>query len=265
MWAFPFPYSPQDPSLVANAPVGYQIDAVELLPDGTTTPGRLSGQSFDWSIDGVSVVFEDGDARHRITTLAQVGDERQAIVEYTDGGFLVLLSAVRVALGDATDSTLAADLLPGPQVGDLQIWQDGINSWPAAAVGTDGRLLLQEIFGYVFPSSTTSFLVFGNPPAQQACPIPTVGCFSGGPQQLWDWSSNGNLITRSLVTSALTRVRTWEVLSYQVGGQAVVVESAVWTFAGADPEFVVTPRINTLELLDLGLYPAELANSPDLN
>ena len=155
----------------------------------------------------------------------------------------MLLSAVRVAVGDATGSTLAADLLPGPQVGDLEIWQDGINSWPAAALGADGRLLLREIFGYVFPDTAASFLVFGSPPEQQACPIPTIGCFTGGPQQLWNWSSDGDLITRSLVTSALSRVRTWEVLSYRPGSQAVVVESAVWTVAGANPEFVVTPRI----------------------
>ena len=264
VWAVPFPYSPQDPSLLTPAPVGYLVDTLELLADGTTAPGRLSGRSFSWANDGTSLVLEDGDERHRVTTLALRGDERQAIVEYFDGGELVLVSGLRIALGDNADFPFTTDLLAHPPASNLPYWQAGISSWRAAAEAADGRLLISEIFGYVFPDATTSFRVFGSPAELQACNDATLGCFGGGSAQPWNWVGDGNLITQSRETNFSSRVRTWEVLSYQPGGLAVVVESAVWTFNGGEPEIAITPRINTLELLDLGDYPAELANSPDL-
>lgn len=265
VWAVPFPYSPQDPSLITASPIGYFIDSLELLADGTTAPGRLSGRSFSWSNEGTSLVLEDGDERHRITTLALLGAERQAIVEYFDAGELLLSSAVRVALGDNSGSTLAADLLVDPQASTLAVWHAGINSWRSVSAAADGRLLVSEIFGYVFPDTTTSFRVFGSSAGLQRCPDDTIGCFTGGPTQIWDWVSDGNLITRSLTSGPFFRARTWEVLSYQPAGLAVLVESAVWTFDGDEPEFRIPPRITTLELIDLGVYPAELANSPEVN
>ncbi len=264
VWAVPFPYQPLDP-LVVDSEEGYFTDTLELLADGTTTPGRLSQRSFNWVNEGNTLVLSDGDERHEITTIALVGDERQALIEYSVANELVLLTGLRVALGDNTGDTLAADFPEDLSATTPSIWQAGINTWREAAYAADGRLLVSEVFGYRFPTTTTSNRVFGMLASDFACPTELADCFTTDADFFtWSWSSEGNLISRSVAQGSTTRTRVWEVLSYEVGGRAVVLESAVWTFGDGTSSFVITPRLNTLELLDLGTYPEELANSPDL-
>lgn len=260
-WAIPFPYAPLDPG---QQPVGYHIDTLTLLADGTTTPGRLSGRRFHWSNEGASLILESGTERHRITTVLQLGAERQALVEYVANGELVLIAGKRIALGDGTGFTLPGDLIDVAPTGSLDYWQPGINTWPAAARAADGRLLLANVFGYIFPDVTTAFQIIGNPAGSTNCNDSDTGCFTGGSNRMWNWLADGNETIQTLQTSTIDSTRRWEVLSYQPGGLAVLVESAVESYAGSDPQLTIPPRINTLTQLNLDFYPTELANSPDL-
>ncbi len=260
-WALPYRYSPQTDNV--QAPIDYYaVDIVTLQADGTTTPGRLSNQVFNWENQGQSLVLSAGDESYRYTTIDTLNGQRSALVEYTRDGELLLVESKLIARIDGTGSTLAADLVQG----DTEIWQAGINTWWQERFREDGLIRADLVFGYQFNNDATAIRALGETPEFSSCPSDTTGCFLNitGPV-LWSWTSTDNVITRRLVSPTLDRTRTWEVLSYTPGGVAVIFEYAIWTFDQRSPEFVILPRLNSLRLIDLQDWQEEFANSPDFN
>jgi len=259
-WALPFVFSPQD-VLVDDQPAGYLVDLLEFRSDATTAMGRLSGESFSWENDGNTLVLRSGDEMHRIKTLRTIGAERLALAEYFIDGELALVSGQYIGLADPVETSLVADLIDT----NTTFWQAGLNIWPATTHGPDGLVLPEFLFGYQFTSTTESSRVFGHAAGDLSCSGTITGCFilEGGP--IWEWSVADRLVTRIRDDGSTIRNRGWEILSYVPGGRAVVLESAVWQFSGSPTRFVIPPRINTLELLDLSSYPEELLNSQDFN
>ena len=259
-WALPFVFSPQD-ALVDDQPAGYLVDLLEFRSDATTTAGRLSGESFGWENDGNQLILRSGGEMHRIKTLQTIGAERLALAEYFIDGELALVSGQYISLADPVEPSLVDDLIDT----NTTFWQAGLNIWPATTHGADGLVLPEFLFGYQFSDATDSRRVFGHAAGDLSCAGTATGCFirEGGP--IWEWSVSERLITRVRDDGATIRNRVWEILSYAPGGRAVVLESAVWQFTGSPTRFVIPPRINTLELLELGSYEDELLNSPDFN
>ena len=256
-WAVPFVFSPQDP-LVDNQPPGYLVDLLEFGAT-TTVVGRLSGESFSWANDGTTLVLSNANETHRIKTVQSIGAERLAIAEYFIDDELALVSGQYISLADPIEPGLLADLIAT----STTFWQAGLNIWPTTTHGPDGLILPEFLFGYRFDTATDSGRVFGNGAGDLACAGTTTGCFVLESLPIWEWSVTDRLISRIRDDGATVRNRVWEILSYSPGGRAVVLESAVWQFSSGSTRFVIPPRINTLELLDLNDYPAELSNSPD--
>ncbi len=260
-WAVPFVFSPQDPT-VNNQPVTYQIDALTFNGNGTTSVGRLSNESFSWSNSGTTLVLDAGNEQHRIKTIANEGAQKLALAEYFINGQLAHVSGQLIAQADnsgAAASVLASDFVNVDPI----TWQAGLNIWQADRFQANGVVKPEWIFGYQFPNSSLAGRVTGHAAGDLNCSGVTVGCIVKESSGLWDWSVSGDLITRSRLFAGTLRTRIWEVLSYPSGGRAVVLESAVWQTGSSAPRFVIPPRINTLEELDLNLLPIELSNSPD--
>lgn len=259
-WALPFVFSPQDP-LVDDQPAGYLVDLLQFQGDGTTTAGRLSGESFSWTNDGQTLVLSSPGETHRIKTLRSIGAERLALAEYFINGNLALVSGQYITLADSVETSLVADLIDT----NTRFWQAGLNIWPATTHGPDGLVLPEFLFGYQFTTDSDSTRIFGHAAGDLSCSGSTTGCFIVEGAPTWDWSVSDRLISRIRDDGATIRNRVWEILSYSPGGRAIVLESAVWQFNTSATRFVIPPRINTLELFELGDYPAELLNSPDFN
>jgi len=260
-WALPYQYAPQ----AANVPDpidGYHTDLVTLQADGTTTPGRLSNQNFNWENQDQSLVLTTANESYRYTTIEVLNGQRVALVEYSRDGERLFVESRLIARGDSTGSTLASDLVQG----ETEIWQAGIGRWGSEQFNDNGLIRYDRVFGYQFYNDATAIRALGRTPEFNQCEGETTGCFRNISGQVpWDWSSAGNVITRTRLTETYDRTRTWEVLSYTPGGVAVILEYAIWEFDGDDPEFVIPPRLNSLRLIDLQDWPEEFANSPDFN
>lgn len=256
IWAVPFVFSPQDPT-VTDQPAAYVVDALTFNANGTTSIGRLSNESFAWSNSGSTLVLSAGNEQHRIKTIASIGAQKLALAEYYIGGQLSLVSGQLIAQADNTGTALAADLANVDPIS----WQAGLNIWQADRHQSNGVVKPEWVFGYQFPNASMAGRVNGYAAGDPNCSGTTTGCFAKEGTPLWDLSAAGNMITRSRDFAGTLRTRVWEVLSYTAGGRAVVLESAVWKTGTNPARFVIPPRINTLEELDLGLLPAELANS----
>ena len=255
-WAVPFVFSPQDATVSAQ-PAAYVVDALTFNANGTTSVGRLSNESFSWSNSGSTLVLSAGNEQHRIKSIGSIGAQHLALAEYYINGQLSLVSGQLIAQADNTGTALAADLINVDPIS----WQAGLNIWQAERYQANGVIKPEWGFGYQFPSATLAGRVTGYAAGDPNCAGSTVGCFAKEGTPLWDLTSSGNMITRSRDFSGTLRTRAWEVLSYTPGGRAVVLESAVWKTGSNAARFVIPPRINTLEELDLNLLPAELANS----
>jgi len=257
-WAVPFVFSPQDPT-VTNQPAAYVVDALTFNGNGTTSVGRLSNESFSWSNSGNTLVLSAGNEQHRIKTIASAGAQKLALAEYFINGQLSLVSGQLIAQADATGPELADDLVNVDPI----TWQAGLNIWQADRFQSNGVIKPEWVFGYQFPNATQAGRVTGFAAGDLNCSGVTIGCITKEGTPLWDFSAANDLITRSRDFGGTLRTRVWEVLSYTPGGRAVVLESAVWKTGTAPARFVIPPRINTLEELDLNELPAELGNSPD--
>jgi|GEM_PF-2266135 len=256
-WAVPFVFSPQDPT-VSNQPAAYVVDALTFNSNGTTSVGRLSNESFSWTNSGTTLVLSSGNEQHRIKSIESAGAQKLALAEYFINGQLALVSGQLIAQADSSGSALAGDLVNVDPI----TWQAGLNIWQADRYQANGVVKPEWVFGYQFPNAVQAGRVNGYAAGDLNCAGQTIGCFTKESSPLWDWSVSGDLITRSRDHANTLRTRIWEVLSYTPGGRAVVLESAVWKTGTAPARFVIPPRINTLEELDLNLLPPELSNSP---
>ena len=232
---------------------------LEFRPDTTTAIGRLSGESFSWANDGTTLVLSNDNETHRIKTVQSIGAERLAIAEYFVDGDLALVSGQYISQADPVEPGLVASLIDT----STTFWQAGLNVWPVTTHSADGLILPEFLFGYQFGNTTDSSRVFGHAAGDLSCSGTTTGCFILEGLPVWEWSASDRMISRVRDDGSTIRTRIWEILSYAPGGRAVVLESAVWQFSSSPTRFVIPPRINTLELLDLNDYPTELLNSPD--
>jgi len=255
-WAVPFVFSPQDPT-VPSQPAAYVVDALTFNANGSTSVGRLSNEFFTWANSGSTLVLNAGNEQHRIKSIGSIGAQHLALAEYYINGVLALVSGQLIAQADNSGSALAGDLINVDPI----TWQAGLNIWQADRYRSNGIIKPEWGFGYQFPNAIMAGRVTGFAAGDPNCAGTTTGCFAKEGTPLWDFSSNGNMITRARDFAGTLRTRTWEVLSYTPGGRAIVLESAVWQTGTNDPRFVIPPRINTLEEFDLNLLPAELANS----
>ena len=254
-WALPFLFSPQDP-LVPNTSEGFFVDALTLMPNGSTSTGRLSAESLSWSNQNNTLVLTSGDEEYRYTTTDLQNGKHIALVQVSRGGNVLLIGGRTIALADTTGSTLAGDLLTT----GTNYWQAGVGLFAQSEFDENGLQLANRVFGYQFTDNTTSNRVFNRRVGDSACDDQTLVCFI---KELttWSWSSDDNFIIRNFDVESQTRRRIWEVLSYTPGGDAVVLESEIIASDTFEPQFLIVPRLNSLRLQDLSSWPDELANS----
>lgn len=263
-WALPFLFRPLDPFVVDLTEQGLFIDSLTLDALGSTSTGALSNKSFTWSTTADGLVLDSGTEQYRYVPIESDGSVFLALVTYLSDGDVLVRSAQWIARSDGTGATLAADLVqPIPFY-----WQAGINSSLAFTYRESGQLDPSWVFGYSFANDGTSFRIFG--PFEDACVLGDgETCFAPEGQPFWTWSASGDTIVRDRAQPSFPRSRTWQVLNYQAGGRATVLEWEVFQFGDSPADFLINPRLNTLEISNLSSWPLEWADSegfyPDID
>lgn len=255
-WAVPFLFRPLDPAVVEETDEGFFVDSLTLDALGATSTGQLSNKNFAWSTTADGLTLDSGTDQYTYVPIESDGSVLFALTTYLSEGDVQLRTAGWIARSDGTGSTLAADLVqPIPFY-----WQAGVNTSLAARYRDSGQLAPNWVFGYSFNNDNTSFRVFG--PFEDNCVLGDLEpCFVPEGDPLWTWTASGDTIVRDRNSPSFDRSRTWKVLSYQPGGKATVLEWSTIEFTAVPADFLINPRVNTLEVFNLSSWPEEWADS----
>jgi hypothetical protein len=252
-WAVPLVYAPVLD--VHYAPVeGLYTEMLTLEADGTTSAGLMSGREYAWSAGAEGLVLEAGNERYVYTPVQSSGALYLGLVTHYVDGAVALRHAGLMTRADDSGAALAADL-----VQELPLyWQAGLNASATHFYRDDGLLDVPWVFGYSFADDGTNARILGSPVA--GCLVDdTEPCFTRD-ATVWSTTISGRTIVRDNLSFSQTR--TWEVLSYAPGGRAVVLEWQVEDFfETGEWELFIYPRLNTLEIMDLGAWAPELEDS----
>jgi hypothetical protein len=234
-------------------------DLITLNTDGSAHT-KVVDKNYQWNlVDGALVLLIDNQ-RVVVKPFEQSGKRHLAYFSVYEGDVLANVYLATLAKFDDSYNKLISNLttkLP-------YIYFAGAN----AHIPTqwDGeQLKFENIFGYQFLdngtlrrgisgeydyNSDTQFLYMGNE---------------------WTYSVNGNQIVMSYITDMANRVRTWEVLSVDDTGRAVVLESSVYGYdynydgviSSDESGYFIAPRINTLDLINLSDWSGPWNDLPD--
>ena len=234
-------------------------DLITLNTNGSAQT-KVSNKNYQWELVDNALEISIDTQRVVVQPFKQQGKKHLAYYSVYDGDALSNVYLSTLAKFDDSYTKLTTNLtskLPN-------IYFAGINAhipdqW-------DGeQLKFVNIFGYQFLdngtlrrgisgeydyNSDTEFFYMGNE---------------------WTYSVDGNQIAMSYITDMVNRVRTWEVLSVDDTGRAVVLESSVYGYdynydgviSSDESGYFIAPRINTLDLINLSDWSQPWNDLPD--
>lgn len=234
-------------------------DLITLNANGSAQT-KVNNTNYQWEVVDNALELSTGNQRVVVQPFKQQGKRHLAYYSVYDGDALSHVYLSTLAKFDDSYTKLTTNLtskLP-------HIYFAGINAhipdqW-------DGeQLKFVNIFGYQFRdngtlrrgisgaydyNSDTEFLYMGNE---------------------WTYSVDGNQVVMSYITNMVNRVRTWEVLSVDDTGRAVVLESSIYGYdynydgviSSDESGYFIAPRINTLDLIDLSDWSQPWNELPD--
>ncbi len=250
-WAVPTLYPPDEAPLAAPAAEGLYIDLFTLDAGGTTAPGALSQQVFQWSSSAEGLTFQSGQASWTFTPLSMNSDLYFGLVTYRLGGSIVFRTAQWMAKANSNIPQLANDLVQAPPL----FWSAGLGATAASSYLPDGRLDPRRVFGYQFLDGTEMARVYDQgldeEPMISREPTP------------WLWSTPGSDIVLERFTAENLRHRRWRVLDYTQGGRAVLLERDFIQLDAEPWDVLIGPRLNMIELQDLRAWPEALGNAAE--
>lgn len=253
-WAMPVIYTPL---IDVDVPPleGLYTDVFTLEEDGTTSPGMIGDRTFAWLASQEGIVLDAGNERYVYTPMQASGGLYSALVSLIVDGEVALRQIGLMTRADESGAAFPDDL-----VQELPLyWQGGINTETASSYRDDGLLQINSVFGYTFAADGTNEKIVGSPFGAACLGDDAVACFTRE-SSLFTTEIVGTRIVRDGQT--LQQTRTWEVLSYAPGGRAIVLEWQIDNFVWVGEwELWISPRLNTLELMDLGIWGPELEDS----
>ncbi|MDO6617632.1 thrombospondin type 3 repeat-containing protein [Shewanella sp. 6_MG-2023] len=260
------------PTELTYGPVrgGYTVNGLfvnELVLDNDSTAGFDStvaavfdSNVYTWSLDSGVLELTSGDNLIKVTPFKQLEKQYLAYYEMYDSGNLIYSYVAPLAKFDNTFTQLTQNIATQlPQIYFAGINASFIETW-------DGdNLKFDSIFGYQFRNDGTMRRGIGG-----STDYDTGENFLSMGQE-WTYEVVGNTIAMSYITADINRMRTWEVLSVDKNGRAIVFESSTYArdlnydgiISPDEDGFYIAPRINTLELLDLSQYQDEWNALPD--
>jgi hypothetical protein len=243
LWAVPTFYAPNEIPLAAPASEGLYIDLFALNAGGTTAPGTLSQQIYQWSSSAEGLTLQSGSDSWTFTPISTDGDLYFGLVTHRLNGSIVFRSAQWLAQANGNIAPVANDLVQAPPL----FWSTGLAKSAASNYLPDGRLDPSLVFGYQFLDGAQMSRVYNHGSDDD----PLLSRES----TLWLWSTSASDIVLERIITGNLRHRRWLVLNYTQGGRAVLLER---DFIQLDPEpwdVLIGPRLNTIEVQDLSTWP----------
>ncbi|WP_282167751.1 hypothetical protein [Shewanella japonica] len=242
---------------------GLYTEVIDLLSNNSVN-SRYLNNMFTWQVENGMLVLTDADRKITVTPFKKVGKTYLALYEVYENDVLQSIYTAKLAKFDNSYSTFTDNIatqLP-------QIYFSGINSHiPEQWDGE--QLLLEHVWGYQFREDGTMRRGIGG-----AVDYETNEAFINLDQfQSWAYTINDNVLEMYVAgDSSIERVRTWDIISVDSSGLALVFERSIYNrdlnYDGVITEderggFFIAPRFNTLQLFDLAQYEYEWAALAD--
>ncbi|MBE7213933.1 thrombospondin type 3 repeat-containing protein [Shewanella benthica] len=238
---------------------GLYANVLSLGSDNSVDSSYFT-EAYNWDLVNGSLELTASSAKIVITPFQQYGKHYLALYEVYQGNELVEAYSAELAQFDGSFNQLTENLttqLP-------HIYFSGINAHILSQWEND-QLLLENVWGYQFREDGTMRRGVGG----------SVDYDTGNESfymgQEWSYTLENNRIVMSYITSFKERVRTWDVISVDSNGRALVFERSTYdydmdgdgTIAADERGIFIAPRFNTLELFDLSQYAAAWNSLPD--
>lgn len=248
------------------------LKADKVTLTATQASGHISEQTFTPElIDGVLVLTNE-ELVYKYTPFMSAGNTHLAKVERWVSGKLQSLTAHTIA---KFDDNSYADFTENLVTSLPEAYISHINS--SIPESWDGDMLkLENIFGYIFSADGTLQRGISGILAEDAWDEIEQDHFNMGTE--WLWNQEGRMITMSHeyidpfeASYSRKRERTWDVLSVDESGRAIVLEYSFWTydqnedgiFSEDEQTSFIQPRINIQKKEDLSQWQEAWQNTLD--
>ncbi|WP_153914070.1 thrombospondin type 3 repeat-containing protein [Shewanella sp. TC10] len=242
---------------------GLYTEVVDLHSDNSVSSSMLGSMS-TWQLQSDMLVLSDAERKITVTPFKKEGKTYLALYEVFENDVLQSVYTAKLAKFDNSYSTFIDNIatqLP-------EMYFSGINSHiPEQWDGE--QLLLENVWGYQFREDGTMRRGIGG-----AVDYETNETFINLDQyQNWAYTINDNVLEMFIAgDSTVERVRTWDIISVDSSGLALVFERSIYNrdtnYDGVITEderggYFIAPRFNTLQLFDLAQYEDEWAALAD--
>ncbi|MDO6617634.1 thrombospondin type 3 repeat-containing protein [Shewanella sp. 6_MG-2023] len=251
-------YSQQqvDPTIFSYGIFGERL----ILNDDGSVSNSYSGDTYTWSLQNSVLTLSSDIDSFVITPVIEVNKAFVANVEQYESGHLVRVFNSQLAKFDNsfnqfTDAIVTT--LPNIWLSNINL--TSIDKW-------DGDIpIFDSVWGYKFFDDGSFYRGITADYDENSDPT-----FSFG--QKWNYSINYNHVVTSYKQGTFSsRERHWEVLSVDADGKALVFEYSYWgwdnnqdgTISADEIKNHISPRLNSMLLLDLRQYPEVWDSLPD--
>ncbi|KKN82683.1 hypothetical protein LCGC14_0306410, partial [marine sediment metagenome] len=231
---------------------GSFADTLTLNSNGFVESNYFDTQ-YQWFFDEEKLVLVQNNERIQITPFEQYGKKQLAYYEVYSSGNLTNIYIAPLAKFDSTYTQLTNNLvtkLPQMQLANINA-HTPIN-WD------EGKLKLEGVWGYQFRENGLLRRGLGG---QEDYYTGEVSLYMG---QDWTYTVNNNQVVMSYITENSERIRTWDIISVDSNGRALVFERSFdaydynsdGTLSDDEREPRIMPRINSVELYNISTYIA---------
>ncbi|GAA59979.1 hypothetical protein P20652_1843 [Pseudoalteromonas sp. BSi20652] len=238
---------------------GVYADTLALQSGGGVSTVN-SGKVFNWSDSNGILTLSSDNEDIIVTPFKQVEKTYLAYYQVFNGGELSKVYVAPLAKFDNSFTQLTNNLVTAlPQIQFAGINAHIPQQW-------DGeQLYIDSIFGYQFrDDGTLRRGISGNYDYESETPSINMG-------QEWTYTLNGNRIIMSFSNDSSERERTWDVVSVDANGRALVYERSRFDLDINDDGVIsddergvfIAPRVNTLETIDLSQWESAWNALPD--
>ena len=242
-------YSPYNSTEIIE---GSFADTLTLNSNGFVESNYFDTQ-YQWFFDEGKLVLVQNNERIQITPFEQEGKKQLAYYEVYRAGNLINVYIAPLAKFDNTYTQLTNNLvtkLPQMQLANINAHMP-IN-WD------ESELKLKGVWGYQFRENGLLRRGLGG---QEDYYTGEVSLYMG---QDWTYTVSNNQIVMSYITEYSERIRTWDIISVDGNGRALVFERSFYaydynsdgTLSDDEREPLIMPRINSVELFNISTYSA---------
>jgi hypothetical protein len=226
---------------------GLYHDTIQI--NETSAVSDISAHHFIPSLENGTLTLTENNLVYKVTPIKYAGKNYLAKIEKWQNNELVYVVAEKIALFDDSYTLFTSSLVTEMPMAQLAyIGSTGVDAWQ------NNKLRVNYVFGYHFKSDGTL-----NRGIYAATDFDNNTSFQG--DNRWTWSQNENVVTLDLNSN--DRHRTWQIISVDDEGRALVLESSVRTSDHnndgdiSDDERAriwIRPRINIIKQTDLSQW-----------